>query len=242
MFGQSAVRAFTVTNTGDLPLHISKSQPPVSGVFAAVDQIPEGTTVAAGDSISTRVRFVPPYESSVLNDAWVINSDDGAGLHRYPLHGTGIAAPAPGPPVGSLTDPVGTSLGTVTPPPPPPHVVAVLSGLRIAPAAFRTTASGRGRHRKAPGATVRFALSAPASVRFAVRARRSSCPPSPRPCTGYRALKGGFVQSGRAGANALRFSGTLGGTRLAPGHYRLLATPFDGAQPGHARLASFTVR
>jgi hypothetical protein len=43
---------------------------------------------------------------------------------------------------------------------------------------------------------------------------------------------------GVAGSNSFRFSGRVGGKRLAPGKYRLTATPADGVP----RLASFKIK
>jgi hypothetical protein len=42
---------------------------------------------------------------------------------------------------------------------------------------------------------------------------------------------------GRAGANAVRFSGRVGARALAPGRYRLIATPAGG----RSRTAGFVV-
>jgi hypothetical protein len=61
----------------------------------------------------------------------------------------------------------------------------------------------------------------------------SSCVPQThrnqhaRHCTRVLTL-GTFTQAGAAGANAIRFSGRLGGTKLTGGTYTLLATPAGG--------------
>lgn len=51
-----------------------------------------------------------------------------------------------------------------------------------------------------------------------------------------RALRGNVVVGGRSGANAVRFTGRIGGRRLAPGRYRLAA-----ATGRSSASATFTV-
>jgi hypothetical protein len=51
-------------------------------------------------------------------------------------------------------------------------------------------------------------------------------------------VRGSISHAGRAGANRLRLPARLGGRRLKPGRYRLVATPSGGA----ARRAAFRIR
>ena len=51
-------------------------------------------------------------------------------------------------------------------------------------------------------------------------------------------VKGSFSHAGRAGSNRLRLPAKLGGRRLKPGRYRLVATPAGGT----ARRAAFRIR
>ena len=94
-----------------------------------------------------------------------------------------------------------------------------LSGLKVSPSRFTTK----------KGARVRFTLDAPAKVAFSVQrigARNR-----------IRTLRGTFTRAGKAGANRFTFHGRLAGHTLAPGRYRLRATPAGGA----TRRASFRI-
>jgi uncharacterized delta-60 repeat protein len=110
-----------------------------------------------------------------------------------------------------------------------------LSRLRVTPARF---ALGGGLPRALPARVaarrpqIRFELSERARVRFAFRRVRRG-----------RAVKarGGFAVDATAGANRVRFAGRLTARRrLAPGRYRLIATPVDAlGNTGHARRTTF---
>jgi hypothetical protein len=54
-------------------------------------------------------------------------------------------------------------------------------------------------------------------------------------------VPGGFTRSDTAGRNALRFTGRIGGRALAPGRYRLSATPSAGGISGRAVSAAFRI-
>lgn len=60
---------------------------------------------------------------------------------------------------------------------------------------------------------------------------------------GFRNVRGSFAVDARAGANRVRFAGRLTARRrLAPGDYRINATPVDAVgNAGAARRATFTV-
>ena len=55
-------------------------------------------------------------------------------------------------------------------------------------------------------------------------------------CTGYRRLRGSFNHTGTAGLNRFRFSGRLGGRKLRPGNYRLVAVAADAAANRSAQV------
>jgi CSLREA domain-containing protein len=113
-----------------------------------------------------------------------------------------------------------------------------LTGLRISPSAFADNA--RRKHSKKPrktGALVSYVDSLAALTRFTVLAPRPGilaagrCVKVPRHhrkhvrrCTRYVAVAS-FSHLDRAGQNSFRFSGMVGGRRLAPGRYRLQAVP-----------------
>ena len=101
--GSARTESFTLTDVGGSSLTISKSKPPVRGSFDALTTLPEGTTLAAGQSITERVRFVPTT-AGTATDQWIINADDGLGVRTVSFTGDGIA---PSISTGSL--PVATS-------------------------------------------------------------------------------------------------------------------------------------
>ena len=101
-FGQVTVGgtvsgSFTITNTGGTNVTITKSKPPIGGAFAATTSLPEGSTIAPGESVTEKVAFTPTgpgYASGV----WPINGGgDTTGLHQVQFSGTGtVPAPAAG--------------------------------------------------------------------------------------------------------------------------------------------------
>lgn len=116
----------------------------------------------------------------------------------------------------------------------------LLSGLALAPTRFRAAPSGASVATRV-GATLRFSLSEPGSVTFRAqratkgrrvngRCRRATAKNRRRRvCTRFVAVRGSFTTSGVAGANTLRFRGRVGGRRLRPGRYRLVAVARDAA-------------
>jgi DNA-binding beta-propeller fold protein YncE len=120
----------------------------------------------------------------------------------------------------------------------------VISGLAVSPSSFVAASRGAtiARHAKATGTVVRYNDSEPASTTFTVLAPRPgvrrgrACVKAPagkhakrpRTCTRYVAV-GHFAHRDRSGRNSFRFSGRMGGHKLARGPYRLQAQPvFDG--------------
>ena len=104
------------------------------------------------------------------------------------------------------------------------------------------------------GTLVAYRLSEPATVRFVVQRatigvkrggrcvkRRRSSPPGRR-CIRFEKVRGSFSHAGKAGRNALRFSGRLAGRLLRPGRYRLVAVATDSAgNRSRAANGSFTI-
>jgi hypothetical protein len=60
-------------------------------------------------------------------------------------------------------------------------------------------------------------------------------------CTRTVTLRGSFTRNGVAGTNKFRFTGRLNGKRLAPGKYRLVATPQANGKTGRPTSASFKI-
>ena len=117
-----------------------------------------------------------------------------------------------------------------------------ITSLTLAPTRFRAAARGPSAvaAARAPvGALVTSKLSAAATLTFRVErakggrkaggrcvapTRRNRKAPA---CTRYVTLTGRFTADGQAGTNRLRFTGRLGGLRLAPSRYRLVVTAKD---------------
>ncbi|HEX4466080.1 MAG TPA: DUF5979 domain-containing protein, partial [Solirubrobacteraceae bacterium] len=92
--GSTVSKSFTVTNTGGTQVALTKSKPPTGGAFTATTSLPEGTTLAPGQSVTESVSFTPSapgYAGAV----WPINGTDSTGLHEVTFTGSGTV-PAPG--------------------------------------------------------------------------------------------------------------------------------------------------
>ncbi len=126
----------------------------------------------------------------------------------------------------------------------------VLSSLEIKPPRFR--AAGK-RSSRGGGATISYADSQEARTRFAILiatpgvARGARCLSAPkhgsvhgRRCRRYVKIAG-LSHSDAAGLNKLRFSGRVGGRKLAAGHYKLAATPRAHRKTGATLSATFTI-
>jgi len=138
----------------------------------------------------------------------------------------------------SYVDNVALTLKTAAPNPPP---APLLSGLAISPSTFRAAASGptasAKKNKKKPpiGTKISYTDSQAATATLTIMRRsagRSVGGKCVRPsksnakkkaCTRY-VKAGAFKHKDAAGSNSLRFSGRLGGHRLAPGGYRLAVT------------------
>lgn len=87
--GGSDSASFTLSNTGGTPLTITKSKPPVAGTgFTATSALAEGTTIAAGASVTETVRFAPTA-TGPATDAWVLTGNDSSGVQTVTFTGTG---------------------------------------------------------------------------------------------------------------------------------------------------------
>jgi YVTN family beta-propeller protein len=130
----------------------------------------------------------------------------------------------------------------------------------ISPFAFRAALSGpsaRAAKKRPYGAKVTYTLNGNASVRFRVKQSRpgrlvgtagnTRCVRPTRKngkkhrCTRLVTLRGSFARAGGTGENRFRFTGRLRGKRLAPGSYRLVATPRAGSSTGRAASAAFKI-
>jgi subtilisin family serine protease len=136
---------------------------------------------------------------------------------------------------------------------------AQIVALRLRPTAFRAARSGPATSTGAGegGTTIRYSDSEPALARFTVLAARSGvlnavghCIAAPRAtaagsshrkrCVRYAAVAR-FYRKDRSGSNSFHFSGRIAHVRLAPGRYRLAATPTFAGLAGAAAETSFRV-
>ena len=180
---------------------------------------------------------------------WVVWGTGPQGVNsiaRAKLDGTGVNHRLL---TGINPDLRGLAVDGLSPPPAP-----TINGLTVAPSAMAATwwrpRSVAPARRRRVGATVRYRLSMPATVRFTVERRVSGrrdevgrCVANlvlPRPqstCTTTVTVPGDFTVKGTRGANRFWFSGRIGGRALRLGDYRLTATvaPEDSrTSPAHA--------
>jgi len=119
---------------------------------------------------------------------------------------------------------IDTDVAIVDPAPPPGDTVAPrLTKLRVNPPRIRAT-------KKKGGAKITWNLSEAASVKFGAERRVKGK---------WRRVRGSFKANGKAGRNRARFSGKVGGRKLKPGRYRLVAAATDrsGNSAGAVRRA-----
>ena len=169
----------------------------------------------------------PPHRENILDPRW-----RGIGMSVIASSPTG--PPTPG--ASYVTnfgseDASGSPAAAASPPAPTIRV-------SVSPSSFPAAASGPPSSPNGPGARVSYVLAKPANVVFTVqrkltgrRAGRRCVAPRPsnrraRSCVRTRRF-GSFREQGVAGTNVLRFSGRVGGRRLAPGRYQLVAVATD---------------
>ena len=141
--------------------------------------------------------------------------------------------PAPAPPAPPAPAPERTAAAPssppapVTPAAPPKDVLAPrITGLALAPAAFRAARSGAPIAAAGVGGRVRYKLSEAATV--AVTVERRSCVRRRR--CGFRAVRGAALAiESAAGDNTFRLTGRLARGRLSRGSYRLTLAATDAA-------------
>ena len=133
--------------------------------------------------------------------------------------------------------------------------VAAISGLGLSRTAFRVPRSGATVIAAVTktGTRVRYRLNMAGTVSFTVQrstkgrrvgakcVKTTARNSSHKSCKFYAAVRGQFTRSHAAGADEFTFSGRLGGHALAPGRYRLVATPAAAGHRGSSALAPFRV-
>ncbi|MEV5969402.1 choice-of-anchor D domain-containing protein [Streptomyces sp. NPDC051921] len=99
--GQSVTKTFDISNTGNIPLTITKAKPPAAP-FHVTDPLSEGQVIGPEDVIHQSVTFSPTSLGTV-NAAYELTSDDGRGPQNETLTGAGAAGTGvtvPGPNAG----------------------------------------------------------------------------------------------------------------------------------------------
>jgi hypothetical protein len=143
-------------------------------------------------------------------------------------------------------------------PPPPPGAKPSVTGFSMSATTFRAAGSGptvlpaRRKPRPPVGTKISYTLSAAATTTFTVERKttgrmvRSKCVARNRgnrrkpPCPRYVTV-GSFTHSGKAGANKLRFTGRLRGSKLPPGSYRLTGVASNANGKSTAVTKTFTI-
>jgi hypothetical protein len=92
--GTSATRAFQITNTGNVPMTITKAKAP-QGAFSTTTPIAEGLKIPAGDSANQSVTFTPTAvgQAGTPDTYYLITTDDGQGALKVMLTGNGTDDP-----------------------------------------------------------------------------------------------------------------------------------------------------
>jgi hypothetical protein len=159
-----------------------------------------------------------------------LGQDEWVGVDDLEVEAGGQACGPPGPAPGTGSSPQPPPLPPAGPPQaepslPPRPLPPALTGLTISPAGFAAAKRGPAIARTGrAGASLRFRLSRPAKVEFAITGPR----PLERPAAGRRSGEIGRVSiRGRRGPNRLRLTGRLRGRALPAGPYRLTARAID---------------
>jgi hypothetical protein len=97
--GTSRTLSFNVTNTGNIPITITKAKAP-AGVFSSPSPLAEGITLGPDDVVHQLVTFTPTAIGKV-SAAYLVTADDGQGEQTATLTGTGIAGKALPAPTGT---------------------------------------------------------------------------------------------------------------------------------------------
>jgi virginiamycin B lyase len=138
----------------------------------------------------------------------------------------------------------------------PPPVTSTgkpsVQSLSVSPRSFKAAKKGPSIAAKV-GAKVTYRLSMAASTKFTVqretagRKKGKKCVKETRrnrkgkKCKLYKAVRGSFTHSGKAGTNTFKFTGRVGGKSLKPGRYQLTAVATAGSNKSTLKKASFKI-
>lgn len=223
----------------------------------------ETATISGAQNVTGDPLFAGPADFHVQAGSPLV--DAGAAVPAGDLDLDGVSRPrSTAPDIGTyesafttaqpppLPPPAGTPPATPAPPPPPPPpgpppppAPLALTALTIEPAAFRAASSG--------GSIVSYRLNLAARTTFAVQRRTTGVRNSNgacvarakgrtgRSCTRY-VSSGTFGHDGKAGANALRFTGRVKARKLKPCRYRLVVIAKAGTRTTAPRTKSFRIK
>jgi PQQ-like domain len=88
--GGEAIRSFSITNTGGLPVKINISKPPIASEFRAITALPEGESTIAPAQTVTETVAMRPSVVGAASDVWRIHGEDASGLHEVLFSGEGV--------------------------------------------------------------------------------------------------------------------------------------------------------
>jgi hypothetical protein len=139
--------------------------------------------------------------------------------------------------------------------PPPVTILAKITHLKISPHRFRVGSKDAdiarsSRTKKEGGATLTFTLNGEGHLIVRVyqlltgRKHGNVCVPGRKagaPCKIYEFHHGTDHYEGVKGANTVTFSGRLAGSKLKPGRYKLVLTPYKDDKTGKPASVRFTI-
>lgn len=246
----SDTRGVTASTVQSFPVQIPVRPGDRIGLSADAVQLAYET-----DNPADRIGFFSPDPPTGTTKA-----TDGDPFQNFKLDVAATLQPSPAGAGAGSTPPAGATPPGGSPSAPSRAPLPEVTQPTISPSVFASAPSGPtaslARHR-AYGANVSYRVSVPATVRFTVQqalpghrkgtGRAARCVPDTRHsrrggrCIRMVTLGGGFLRMARTTTNSFHFSGRLGGRRLKPGAYVLVATPTAGARSGRPARARFRI-
>lgn len=233
----SAAQSVTLKNEGPAPLMVSGDVLTDTGAasFTKTSDTCSGATLAADTTCALSFTF-EPSAAGTATAALAFSTTAVNALPTVTLSGTGTA------------------------PPPAKSVAPSLSALSLSKGAFRAAGSGPSiLSAIATGTRLSYTDSQAATTTFEVQRRKTGvlkghgkskrCAAAPKHrrkgaevkrCTYYKLL-GSFTHADTAGNNSFRFTGRLGGKKLKPGKYRLMARAKSTGGTSAPRSANFRI-
>jgi hypothetical protein len=86
--GYSTAKSFTITNSGNIPVTVTKAKAPNSD-FTSPSPLPEGQVIGPGQTYVQSVTFTPTV-AGAQTGSYEITSDDGQGARYVPLSGSAV--------------------------------------------------------------------------------------------------------------------------------------------------------